>query len=88
METRQVVFLEDTEINGSFPRREISFEEIWAELPIPMTQEIVTPQLVPLFIPSVETSSATVHVEVPHQPENEPQQEQVAPNVEVAPNDV
>jgi transposase InsO family protein len=43
VETRQVVFLEDAEISGSFPTREISFEEIRAELPIPVTQESVTP---------------------------------------------
>ena len=53
VETRQVVFLEDSEISGSFPRREINLEEIRTELPILIIQETVTPQLVPMFAPSV-----------------------------------
>ena len=50
VKTRHVVFLEDSGISGSFPRREINLEEIRAELPIPIIQETVTPQLV-LFLP-------------------------------------
>jgi hypothetical protein len=77
------VFLEDVEISGSFPTREISLEEIRVELPILVTQESVTPQLEPLFLPSVQTSSATAQVEAPHQPVIVPQQEQLAHNNEV-----
>ena len=53
VETRQAVFLEDSGISGRFPRREINLEEIRAELPILIIQETVTPQLVPMFAPSV-----------------------------------
>ena len=60
-----------------------------------MIQETVTPQLVPLFIPSVQSTpsiqitppvqstSAAPQVEVAHEPAGEPQAEQVAPNAEV-----
>jgi hypothetical protein len=50
------MFLEDAEISGSFPRREINLEEIQVDLPIPEIQEIVTPQLVPLFMPSIQST--------------------------------
>jgi hypothetical protein len=45
VETRLAVFLEDAGISGSFPRREINFEEIQVELPISEIQETVTPPL-------------------------------------------
>ena len=89
------MFLEDAGISGSFPRREINLEEIWAELPIPVIQEPITPQLVPLFVPSIQSTpsvqitspiqstSAAPQVEVAHEPASEPQAEQVAPNAEV-----
>jgi len=89
VETRQAVFLEDSGISGSFSRREINLEEIRAELPIPVIQEIVTPQLVPLFIPSVQSTppiqctSAAPPVEVAHEPASEQQAKQVVPNAEV-----
>ena len=95
VETRQAVFLEDSEISGSFPRREINLEEIRAELPIPIIQETVTPQLVPLFVPSVQSTqsvqitppvqstSTAPPVVIAPEPASEPQAEQVAPNAEV-----
>ena len=95
VETRQAVFLEDAGISGSFPRREINLEEIRAELPIPVIQETVTPQLVPLFVPSVQSTpsvqitpsvqstSAAPPVEVAPEPASEQQAEQMAPNAEV-----
>ena len=95
VETRQAVFLEDAGISGSFPRREINLEEIRAELPIPVIQETVTPQLVPLFVPSVQSTpsvqitppvqstSAAPPVEVAPEPTSEQQAEQMAPNAEV-----
>jgi hypothetical protein len=95
VETRQAMFLEDARINGSFPRREINLEEIRAELPIPVIQETVTPQLVPLFIPSVQSipsvyvtppiqsTSAAPPIVVAHKPASEPQAEQVVADVEV-----
>ena len=77
------MFLEDAGISGSFSRREINIEEIWAELPIPVIQETVTHQLVPLFVPSiqstpsvqitppVQSTSAAPQVEVAHEPTSE-----------------
>jgi hypothetical protein len=94
IETRQAVFLEDAGISGSFPRREINLEEIRAELPIPVIQETVTPQLVPLFVssiqsrpsvqntPPVQSTSATPPVEVAPEPASEQQAKQMAPNAE------
>jgi hypothetical protein len=43
----------------------------------------VKSQLVPLFLPSVQTSSATAQVEAPHQPVIVAQQEEVLHNNEV-----
>jgi hypothetical protein len=63
--------------------REISLVEIRAELPILVTQESVTPQLVLLFFPSFQTSSAIAQVEAPHQPLIVPHQEQMVHNNEV-----
>ena len=69
--------------------REINLEEIRAELPIPMIQEIVTPQLVLLFVPSVQSTpsvqitppvqstSAAPPVVVAPVPASEPQAEQL-----------
>ena len=60
-----------------------------------MIQETVTPQLVPLFVPSVQSTpsvqimppihstSAAPQVEVAYEPASEPQAEQVAPNAEI-----
>jgi hypothetical protein len=78
IETRQAIFLEDAGISGSFPRREINLEEIRAELPIPVIQEIVTPQLVPLFVPSVQ-STPSVQITPPIQSTS------ATPPIEVAP---
>jgi hypothetical protein len=83
VETRQAVFLEDAGISGSFPRREINLEEIRAEFPIPVIQETVTPQLVPLIVPPVQSTSAAPPVEVAPKPASEQQAEQMAPNAEV-----
>ena len=80
---------------GAFRGGEINLEEIRAELPIPVIQETVTPQLVPMFVPSIQSTpsvqatppiqctSAAPQVEVAHEPASEPQAEQVAPNAEV-----
>ena len=60
-----------------------------------MIQEIVTPQLVPVFIPSVQSTpsiqitspvqsnSAAPQVELAPEPASELQAEQVAPNAEI-----
>ena len=75
------MFLEDAGISGSFPRREINLEEIWAELPISVIQKTVTPQLVPLFVPSIQ-SIPSVQITPPVQSTS------AAPPVEVAPEPV
>ena len=89
------MFLEDAGISGSFLRREINLKRIQAELPIPVIQETVTPQLVLMFVPSVQSTpsvqimppiqstSAAPQVKVAPEPASEQQAEQVAPNAEV-----
>ena len=78
VETRQAVFLEDLGISGSFPMREINLEEIRAELSILIIQETVTPQLVRLFVPSVQ-STPSVQITPPVQSTS------TAPPVVIAP---
>ena len=59
IETRQAVFQEDSGISGSFPRREVSLEELRVELPNPIVQEPTEVyQFVPPVIPPVQVSGA------------------------------
>ena len=59
VETRQAVFLEDSGVTGSFPRREVSLEELRVELPDLVVQEPTEVyQFVPPVIPPVQISGA------------------------------
>ena len=59
VETRQVVFLEDSGVSGSFPRREVSLEELRFELLDTVVQEPTEVyQFVPPVIPPIQVSSA------------------------------
>ena len=59
VETRQAVFLEDSGVSGSFPRREVSLEELRVELPNPVVQEPTEIyQFVPPVIPPVQVGGA------------------------------
>ena len=53
------MFLEDSGVSGSFPRREVSLEELRIELPDPVVQEPTEVyQFVPPVIPPVQVSVA------------------------------
>jgi len=53
------MFLEDSGVSGSFPRREVSLEELRVELPDPVVQEPTEVyQFVPPVIPPVQVSGA------------------------------
>ena len=59
VETRQAVFLEDSGVSESFPRREVSLEELRVELLDPVVQEPTQVyQFVPPVIPPVQVSGA------------------------------
>ena len=59
VETRQAVFLEDSGVSGSFPRRKVCLEELRIELPDPVVQEPTEVyQFVPPVIPPVQVSGA------------------------------
>jgi hypothetical protein len=67
IETRHAVFLEDSGISGSFPKRDISLEELWVELPnpkIPDTTEVY--QFVPPIIPQLSSTTQTAVVQQEH----------------------
>jgi hypothetical protein len=61
------VFLEDSGISGSFPKRDISQEELRVELPdpeIPDTAEVY--QFVPPIIPQLSSTTQTAAVQQEH----------------------
>jgi hypothetical protein len=67
VETRHAVFLEDSGISGSFPKRDISLEELRVELPdpeIPDTTEVY--QFVPPIIPQLSSTTQTAVVQQEH----------------------
>ena len=76
VETRQAVFLEDSGVSGSFPRREVSLEELRVELPDPVVQEPTEVyQFVPLVIPPIQVSGA-----MPSTPVQQESMEQMVEN--------
>jgi hypothetical protein len=67
VETRHAVFLEDSGISGSFPKRDISLEELRVALPdpeIPDTTEVY--QFVPPIIPQLSSTTQTTVVQQEH----------------------
>ena len=53
------MFLEDSGVSESFPRREVSLEELRVELPDPVVQEPTKVyQFVPPVIPPIQVSGA------------------------------
>ena len=68
---------------GAFQGGKLILKKYGLSFFIPVIQETVTPQLVPLFVPSVQSTSAAPPVEVVPEPTSEQQAEQMAPNAEV-----